>query len=260
MDLGISGRWAIVCASSSGLGLACAEALAAEGVNVVLNGRDGDRLAAAADRIRQTGASGTVIQVQADLLFPAATDALLAACPEPDIVVTNNAGPRPARLRDVTAQDWQRGIEGNLLNHLRLIDRVTDDMCERKFGRIVNITSAMVTAPKPIMAVSSAVRTGLTSVVKALSMELAPYNVTINNVLPERVDTGRMKQISELEAERQGISYEEARAFVASDIAARRFGRPEEVGAACAFLCGSLSGYISGQNLHVDGGTHPSLF
>lgn len=258
MDLGIAGRWAIVCASSDGLGYASAQALVGEGVNVVINGRDPERLARAADQLRAT-AAGEVIGVPADLLDSGTVDALLGACPEPDIVVTNNAGPRPATLREATPADWQRGIEGNFLNHVRLIDRVTDGMCEREFGRIVNITSAMVTAPLAFMAVSSAVRSALTSVVKALSFELAPYNVTINNLLPERIDTGRQRQMAAMVAEQQGITVDDARAQIASTIAAKRLGRPEELGAACAFLCGHLAGYISGQNIHIDGGTYPAL-
>jgi 3-oxoacyl-[acyl-carrier protein] reductase len=235
MDLGIAGRRAIVCASSSGLGYACAAA-----------------------KLR-VEALGAVMPVAGDLLDPATYDALLAACSEPDIVVTNNAGPRPGTLREATPDDWSRGIEGNLLNHLRLIDRVIDGMRQRRFGRIVNITSAMVTTPRAGMTVSSGVRAALTAVAKAVSIEAAADNVTINNLLPERIDSGRMLQMAKFVAERDAISLEEARLRQADAIAAKRLGRPEELGAACAFLCSHLAGYISGQNLHVDGGSYPAL-
>lgn len=259
MDLGIAGRWAIICASSAGLGYACAEALSAEDVNVVINGRDGARLSAAAEKLRGLGGDGQVLEVQGDLIDPDTRKLLLAACPEPDIVVTNNGGPRPGPLRTATAADWNQALEGNMLVHLRLIDSVLDGMCERRFGRIVNITSAMVTTPGPQMAVSSAARAGLTATVKGLSFGAAPYNVTINNLLPRKIDSGRQIEVAHLAAEQEGISFEEARQRQAESIAARRLGRPEEVGAACAFLCSALAGYISGQNLCLDGGTYPAL-
>lgn len=258
MDLGIAGRRAIICASSAGLGYACAEALCAEGVAVVINGRDRDRLAAAADKLRGLG-GGQVTGVQGDLLDPATRELLLAACPEPDIVVTNNGGPRPGPLRTATESDWSWALEANMLVHLRLIDSVIDGMCERRFGRIINITSAMVAMPGPGMAVSSAARAGLTATVKGLSFGAAPYNVTINNLLPYKIDSGRQIQVAQLSAEKEGISFEEARVRQALPIAARRLGRPEEFGAACAFLCSDLAGYISGQNLILDGGTYPGL-
>jgi 3-oxoacyl-[acyl-carrier protein] reductase len=258
MDLGIAGRRAIVCASSSGLGFACAAALAAEGVDVVINGRDPDRLTEAATRLA-TIATGRIDSVTGDLLDPTTYDRLLDACPEPDIVVTNNAGPKPGRLREATQADWTRAIEGNLLNHLRLIDRVLDGMRARGFGRIVNITSAMVTTPRPEMAVSSGVRSALTAVVKGLSIEAAPDNVTINNLLPERIDSGRQIQMANIAVEQDGITFEEARRRQAASIAAKRLGRPEELGAACAFLCSVHAGFISGQNLHLDGGSYPAL-
>jgi len=258
MDLGIAGRWAIICASSAGLGYACAEALSAEGVNVVINGRDGARLAAAADKLRGLG-GGKVVEVQADLLDPGTRELLLGACPEPDIIVTNNGGPRPGPLRTATEADWEQALQGNMLVHLRLIDSVIDGMCERRFGRIINITSAMVTSPGPGMAVSSAARAGLHATVKGLSFGVAPYNVTINNLLPYKIDSGRQVQVAQLSADREGISFEEARRRQTDPIAARRLGRPEEFGAACAFLCSELAGYISGQNLLLDGGSYRGL-
>jgi 3-oxoacyl-[acyl-carrier protein] reductase len=259
MDLGIAGRWAIICASSAGLGLACAEALCGEGANVVINGRDGTRLAAAAEKLRGLAGAGKVVEMQGDLLDPGTRDLLLGACPEPDIVVTNNGGPRPGPLRTATEADWEQGLDGNMLVHLRLIDSVMDGMCQRRFGRIINITSAMVITPGPGMAVSSAARAGLTATVKGLSFGAAPYNVTINNLLPYKIDTGRQIQVAQVTAEREGISFEEARRRQTDPIAARRLGRPEEFGAACAFLCSDLAGYISGQNLRLDGGSYPGL-
>jgi len=259
MDLSIAGRWAIICASSAGLGFACAEALSTEGVNVVINGRDGARLAAAAEKLRALGGGGKVVEVQGDLVDPGTRELLLAACPEPDIVVTNNGGPRPGPLRTATEADWSFGLEANMMVHLRLIDSVIDGMCERGFGRIINITSAMVATPGPGMAVSSAARAGLTATVKGLSFGAAPHNVTINNLLPFKFDSGRQIQVAQLSAEKEGISFEEARRRQTLPIAARRMGRPQEFGAACAFLCSDLAGYISGQNLILDGGTYPGL-
>ena len=259
MDLGIAGRWAIICGSSAGLGYACAEALSAEGVNVVINGRDAARLTAAAEKLRGLEGGVKVVEVQGDPLEPGTRELLLGACPQPDIVVTNNGGPRPGPLRNATEADWEQALEGNMLVHLRLIDSVLDGMCERRFGRIINITSAMEIAPGPGMAVSSAARAGLTATVKGLSFGAAPYNVTINNLLPYKIDSGRQIEVAHVTAEREGISFEEARRRQTLPIAARRLGRPEEFGAACAFLCSDLAGYISGQNLCLDGGSYPGL-
>lgn len=258
MDLKISGKWAILGGSSAGLGFACARALAEEGVNVVLSGRNAERLKASADELRST-TGVQVIGVSGDLTLSDTRAALLAACPEPDILVTNNGGPRPGRLGEANREDWYAAIEGNLLAHLELIKAVIDGMCERRFGRIVNITSAMVTRPAPTMAVSAAVRTALTAASKGLSLDVARYNVTINNILPERIDSGRQQQMAEVAKANEGITYEEARRRQAESIAAKRLGLPEEVGWACAFLCSALAGYISGSNLHLDGGSYPAL-
>ena len=258
MDLGIAGRRALVCASSGGLGFACAEALAAEGVHVVINGRDPARLEQAAATLRRT-ARGEVVAVAGDVTTEAGRQALLAAAPAPDILVNNNAGPKPGDFLDFAHADWLAAFEGNLVAALMLVRAVLPAMVERRFGRIVSITSAMVTTPRSPMALSSGARAGLTAVLKGLSFEVARHNVTINNLLPERVDTGRQLQLAEMAMRRDGITYEEARRRQAETIAAKRLGTPREFGAACAFLCSDLAGYISGQNLHLDGGTYPAL-
>jgi len=258
MDLRIAGRHAIVCASSRGLGRACAEALAAEGVHVVLNGRDPERLESTADEFRSRF-DVEVAAVAADVTTDEGRAALLAVCPDPDILVNNNAGPTPASFLTVEPDEWLRVLEANMVSALVLIRAVLPSMRERRFGRIINITSAMVTTPRPPMTVSAGPRAGLTAVCKAISLEVAPDNVTINNLLPERLDTDRQQFMARRDMELRGISYDEARRAMAESIAAKRLGRPEEFGAACAFLCSDLAGYISGTNLHLDGGSYPAL-
>jgi 3-oxoacyl-[acyl-carrier protein] reductase len=258
MDLGLTGRRAIVCASSRGLGKACARALAAEGVAVVVNGRDPERLAATADEIRAaTGAPVTA--VAADISTEDGRTALLAACPEPDILVNNNGGPPPGRFEDQDHAAWLAALEANLLAPVLLIRTVIGGMRARRFGRIVNITSAMVKAPHSLMGLSTAARSALTAVCKGLSREVAADNVTINNLLPERIDTDRQRFMAELRSTMGGISLEEAYAEMAASIAAGRLGTPDEFGAACAFLCSAQAGYMSGQNLQLDGGSYPGL-
>jgi 3-oxoacyl-[acyl-carrier protein] reductase len=258
VNLGISGRWAIVCASSQGLGRACAEALAAEGVNVVINGRDAERLEKAAAELRSAHPV-EVRTVPSDITTPEGRAALLAVCPEPDILVTNNAGPKPGAFTDVTEEDLARALDLHFYTPLALVRAVVDGMQARRFGRIVNITSAMVTAPNPFMPASAGARTGMTAVMKGLQRQTVADNVTINQLLPERIDSGRQQQMARVEAERDGVSFEEARRRQAASIAAGRFGRPEEFGAACAFLCSAQAGYISGVNLHLDGGSYAGL-
>jgi 3-oxoacyl-[acyl-carrier protein] reductase len=258
MDLGISGRRAIVCASSKGLGRACAEALLSEGVAVVINGRDADRLAATAADLRARY-NAQVEAVVADVTTAAGRAALLAACPDPDILVNNNAGPEPGPFAALDEQAWMDALSANMVAPLLLIRAVLPAMVERKFGRIVNITSAMVTTPRANMALSSGPRAGLTAALKGLTFELAPHNVTINNLLPERFDTDRQVQMANNAMKTQKIEYEEARKRQIQTVAAKRLGRPEEFGATCAFVCSAYSGYLSGQNVHLDGGTYPAL-
>jgi 3-oxoacyl-[acyl-carrier protein] reductase len=258
MDLGIRGRRALLCASSRGLGFACAEALAAEGVEVVLNGRDAIRLdRVAADLAARSGVRVTAIA--ADLATEEGRRVLLAACPDPDILLTNNGGPTPRAFLDIEAEDWSVALAANMVAPLLLIRAVLPTMTQRRFGRIVNITSAMVTTPRPNMMLSSGARAGLTAALKGLSLDVARHNVTINNLLPERFDTDRQHQMAEAAMRRESISYAEARARQIASIAARRLGDPREFGAACAFLCSDLAGFISGQNIHLDGGSYPAL-
>ncbi len=247
-----------MCASTRGLGRACAEALAAEGVDLVVNGREADTVSAlAADLAARydVGARG----VAADLSDSAGRRALLAACPEPDILVTNNAGPPPAVFADVSAEAWSAALQANMLSAVELVQGVLPGMRARRFGRIVNITSAMVTTPHALMTPSVGARAGLTGVMKAVARDVVVDNVTVNNLLPERIDTDRQRQMAEFAVAARGVTLEEAYAEIAATIPAGRLGRPEEVGAACAFLCGAHSGYVTGQNLHLDGGAYGGL-
>jgi 3-oxoacyl-[acyl-carrier protein] reductase len=258
VDLGIRGRRAIVCASTRGLGRACAEALAREGVHVTLNGRDRGALEETAAAIRAAH-DVEVTSVEGDIGRAPTRDALLAACPEPDILVTNNGGPPPGRFQDWDRDAWIAALDANMLAPLLMIRGVLDGMVERRFGRIVNITSAMVKTPLAPMGLSTGARTGLTSVCKALSREVARANVTLNNLLPERIDTARQRSMAELRAKLAGVSVEQAYDEMKAGIAARRLGRPEELGDACAFLCSAQAGFISGQNLQLDGGSYAAL-
>ena len=258
MDLGIQGRKAIVCASSRGLGRACATSLAREGVSVVINGRDAKTLAVAAREIQaETGSD--IIPVAANLDHQEERDRLVAACPDADILINNNAGPPPGRFEDWTHEQWLAGLEANLLAPAMLIRALLPGMKERSFGRIINITSAMVKTPLAPMALSTTARSGLTALCKSISKQAAPFNVTINNLLPERIDTDRQVQMAEVVSKMGGISYEEARAQQVASIAAGRLGLPSEFGDACAFLCSAQAGYISGQNLQLDGGSYDGL-
>lgn len=258
MDLGIRGRKAIVCASSQGLGLACATSLAREGCVVFINGRDASRLEKAVGQIQAaTGARAT--PVVADINTDAGRATLVAACPEADILVNNNAGPTPGKLADWDHAAWVAAVEANMLAPILLIRALLPGMRERRFGRIVNITSAMVKSPRAHMGLSTAARTGLTALSKSLVPEVAMDNVTINNLLPERIDTGRQRYLAERMMKMENIGYEDARARLADTIAAKRFGKPEEFGDACAFLCSVQASFISGQNLQLDGGSYKGL-
>jgi len=259
VDLGIQGRQAIVCASSRGLGRACAEALAREGVHVTLNAREPASLTEAVDAI--AAAHGVEVEgVAGDIAEEETQQALLAACPNPDILVNNNGGPPPGRFADWDRDAWVGALDANMLAPLAMIRAVLEGMSERGFGRIVNITSAMVKTPLSPMGLSTGARTGLTSVCKALSRDVAHANVTINNLLPERIDTARQRGMAELRAKLGGVSIEQAYDEMKASIAAGRLGRPEELGDACAFLCSAQAGFISGQNLQLDGGSYAGLF
>jgi 3-oxoacyl-[acyl-carrier protein] reductase len=259
MDLGISGRTAIVCASSKGLGRGCAQALAEAGCIVVVNGRDAATLEATASQIRaSTGA--TVIAVVADVSTRAGQDALLAAAPEPDILINNNGGPPPKPFRDVSREALLEGVIQNLATPLELVQRVVDGMIARGFGRIVNITSASVLTPLTGLDVSSAARAGLTAFLSGVAREVAHANVTINNVLPGSFDTDRLKSGTARMAAIKGMTPEDFAATRKADIPARRFGTAEEFGNVCAFLASQHAGYITGQNLLIDGGVFRGSF
>jgi len=258
MDLGIQGKKALVCASSQGLGYACALALAQEGCEVFINGRDAQKLHLAAETLRRE-TSASVTPVQADIATEAGRATLLRACPDPDILVNNNAGPPPGKLADWDHAAWIGALESNLLAAAFLIQAILPGMRERRFGRIVNITSAMVKSPHAAMGLSTAARAALTALCKALSREAIVDNVTINNLLPERFDTPRQVFMASRLVQEQGISREEARRQITDTLPAKRFGDPAEFGAACAFLCGSKSGFMTGQNLQLDGGAYCGL-
>jgi len=259
MDLGIKGRKAIVCASSRGLGFACAQALAREGVDVTLNGRNKDALDAAVAQIRESGAAGTISGVVADLNTAEGREALVAACPDADILVNNNGGPPPGAFANWGEEEWAAALQANLLAPTFMIRTLIEGMKARGFGRIVNVTSAMVKSPHPAMGLSTASRSALTALCKGLSREVAAHNVTINNMLPERFDTDRQQQMAELVMKFKGVDYETARAEQVASIPAGRHGRPSEFGDACAFLCSAQAGFITGQNLQLDGGAYEGL-
>lgn len=258
MNLGIEGRTAIVCGSSQGLGLACAQALAQEGVHVVLNGRDAGKLEKTAMALRET-ACGNVIAVTADISTREGQERLLAAAPSADILINNNGGPKPASFIDLDHDAWMTAIAANMIAPLMLTRALLPGMKERRFGRIINITSAMVTTPRPHMTLSAGTRAGLTAAMKGLALDAVRFNVTINNLLPERFDTDRQHQMAKAAMARENISYEEARAKQVESIAAKRLGDPKEFGATCAFLCSAFAGFMSGQNIHLDGGSYPAL-
>lgn len=258
MDLGIKGRKALVCASSQGLGYACALALAEEGCEIFLNGRDEARLHTAAAALRAaTGAQ--VTGVQADINTEVGRATLLAACPAPDILVNNNAGPPPGQLADWDHAAWMGALESNLLAAALLLRAVLPGMRERKFGRVVNITSAMVKTPHAAMGLSTAARAGLTALTRALAREAIVDNVTLNNLLPERFDTPRQEFMAQRMMRELSISRDEARQKIADTLPARRMGRPQEFGQACAYLCSANAGFMTGQNLQLDGGSYWGL-
>lgn len=259
MDLGLKNKKAIVCASSQGLGYACAVALAQEGAHVWINGRFADKLAQSAENIRVATDNPNVFTAVGDLTTDEGRAAIVAACPDADILVNNNAGPKPGTFQDWDRDRWLGAIEGNMLAPIFMIHALLLGMRERKFGRIVNITSAMVKAPRPHQGLSTAARSGLTALCKAISKESVRDNVTINNILPERIYSPRTEFLIKREMNVYDLTYDEAWAKILATIPAGRFGKPEEIGAACAFLCSVQASYICGQNLQLDGGAYPGL-
>jgi 3-oxoacyl-[acyl-carrier protein] reductase len=259
MDLGIHGRQALVCGASKGLGRGCAIALARVGVVVTIVARGREPLEATAAEIRAT-AGVTVNAVATDITTAEGRAAALAACPAPDILVTNAAGPPPGDFRNWTREDWLRALDANMLTPIELIKATVDGMTSRKFGRILNITSSAVKAPIDVLGLSNGARSGLTGFVAGLARKTVRHNVTINNLLPGPFDTDRQKSLLADAARAAGTTPEQVRAERAGANPAGRFGDPLEFGALCAFLASSHAGYITGQNFLIDGGAYPGTF
>jgi len=253
MDLGIAGKWALVCAASKGLGKGCAQALVREGVNVVVTARGDEALQATAAELRALNAKVEVRAVAGDIATPEGRAAALAACPQVDILVNNAGGPPPGDFRDWDRDAWIRALDANMLAPIALIKATVDAMTERGFGRVVNITSGAVKSPIATLGLSNGARSGLTGFVAGLARQsrLASRNVTVNNLLPGAFDTDRL---------RKTIPDEDAWRRRAQAIPAQRFGSAEEFGAVCAFLCGAHAGYLTGQNILLDGGAYPGTF
>lgn len=259
MDLGISGRRAIVCASSRGLGRGCAISLAQNGVHVVINGRDEAALAASEAAIRAVS-DVEVTPVLADVSTPEGQAKLLAACPDPDILVNNNGGPPFKDFRDLDREAMLQGVIMNMITPIELTKAVIDKMVERRFGRIVNITSVSVKMPVAGLDLSSGARAGLTAFLAGVARTVAEHNVTINGILPGFFDTDRLRGGFDATARMLNTSANELADARANEVPAKRFGTPEEFGEACAFLCSEQAGYITGQNLLLDGGRFPGAF
>ena len=253
MDLGISGKRALVCASSKGLGLGCARALAGEGVDLVMNARGAEALEASAEQIRsQFGVS--VDTVACDVTTPQGQEAVLEATGAVDILVNNAGGPPPGMWTDWDREDFIAALDANMLTPIALIKALVPGMMERGWGRVVNITSQSVRAPIPILGLSNAARTGLTGYVAGTARQVAGQGGTINNLLPGLYDTDRATSLDNAVVQQQGITLEQARAQRQATIPAGRYGTIEEFGAACAFLCSDQAGFIIGQNWLLDGG------
>ncbi len=252
MDLGIAGRTAIVCASSKGLGRACAAQLAAEGVIVTISARSAGPLEETAEAIRAVG--GQVTAVACDVTTPEGRAALLKACPAPDILVNNAGGPPPGDFRSWTRDDWIKALDANMLSAIELIKATVDGMIQRRFGRIVNITSAAVKSPIEVLGLSNGARAGLTGFCAGLARQTVRHNVTINGLLPGPFNTDRLSSTLAAVAKHQGKTIEAVAKERAQDNPAGRFGEPDEFGQACAFLCSNKAGFINGQNIVLDGG------
>jgi 3-oxoacyl-[acyl-carrier protein] reductase len=256
MDLGLAGKHAIVCAASKGLGRGCALSLAREGCDLVINARTAETLEATAAEIRDaTGAR--VATVACDITTPEGRERVLAACPEPDILINNAGGPPPGDFRDWDRDDWIKAIDANMLTAIFLIKATVDGMIARRFGRIVNITSGAVKAPIDILGLSNGARAGLTGFVAGVARKTVRHNVTINGLLPGPFDTDRLRSNYIHSAEKSGRPFDEVYAEGAAKNPAGRFGDPAEFGDACAYLCSAQAGFITGQNLLLDGGNFP---
>jgi 3-oxoacyl-[acyl-carrier protein] reductase len=257
MDLGIKGRKALVCAASKGLGRGCALSLARAGVAVTINARNDDALQATATEIREL-TQAPVIAVAADITTPEGRSAVLAACPEPDILINNAGGPPPGDFRDWSRDDWIAALDANMLSAIELIKATLDGMIERRFGRIVNITSGSVKSPISVLGLSNGARTGLTGFVAGLARDVARHNVTINGLLPGAHDTERLRGNLQAAAAKSGQTFADVLAKREASIPAGRVGSAEDFGEACAFLCSQQAGFIVGQNLLIDGGAYNS--
>ena len=261
MDLGLQGKTALVCGASKGLGRGCAEALAKEGVHVTMVARNAANLEQAANAIRALIHTDVVIQVVAcDITTPEGRALALAACPQPDILVNNAAGPPTGDFRDWEREQWIAALDANMLTPIELIKATVDGMMARGFGRIINITSSAVKAPIDVLGLSNGARSGLTGFVAGLARKTVARNVTINNLLPGAFETDRLKSTLMAMAKAEGMGSEEFLASRQTLIPAKRFGQPAEFGAFCAFLCSVHASYMTGQNILLDGGAYPGTF
>jgi 3-oxoacyl-[acyl-carrier protein] reductase len=259
MDLGIAGKWALVCGASKGLGYGCALALAREGVNLVINARTAEALVAAGAAIRaETGVE--VRTVACDITTEVGRLAALAACPQVDILVNNAGGPPPGDFRNWTREHWIAALDANMLTPIELIKSTVDPMIARRFGRIVNITSSSVKAPIEILGLSNGARSGLTGFVAGLARKTVEHNVTINNLLPGQFDTDRLRNTTASAAKNLGKSTDEIAAQRRQLIPAKRFGNALEFGQMCAYLCSQQASYFTGQNVLLDGGAYPGTY
>jgi 3-oxoacyl-[acyl-carrier protein] reductase len=259
MDLGIAGKRALVCAASKGLGRGCALALAQNGVEVTITARNGETLESAARELADA-TGGKVAAVAGDITTPEGRAAALAACPEPDILVNNAGGPPPGDFREWEEADWLKACNANMITAIMLIKATIDGMIARRFGRIVNITSSSVKAPIPQLGLSNGARAGLTGFVAGIARQTVEHNVTINNILPGRFATDRLRSAMAFAAEKSGRPLAEVEGESRAQIPARRFGTPEEFGELCAFICSAQASYITGQNFLIDGGLYPGTF
>jgi 3-oxoacyl-[acyl-carrier protein] reductase len=265
MDLGIAGKWALVCGASKGLGFGCAQALAGEGVNLVINARNPEALAEAAARLAALPGAGKVIAAAADITTAEGRAAVLSVAGGPgvdfDIVVTNAGGPPPGDFRDWDRDAWMKAVDANMLTPIELIKATVDGMAARGFGRIVNITSSAVKAPIDILGLSNGARSGLTGFVAGVARSgIAGKGVTINNLLPGKFATDRLQGTMQAAANKTGKSIDDISQASMNQIPARRFGNAQEFGAICAFLCSQHAGYMTGQNILPDGGLYPGSF
>ena len=262
MDLGIQGKWALVCAASKGLGKGCATALVREGAHVVITARGAEALQATAAELAAMNPAVQVRAVAGDITTVEGRAAALAACPQVDILINNAGGPPPGDFRDWDREAWIKALDANMLTPIELIKATIDAMAGRGFGRIVNITSGAVKAPIDILGLSNGARTGLTGFVAGVARQVrvASHNVTINNLLPGPFDTDRLRATMVGAAQKSGQPLEAVMEARRKLNPTQRFGTPAEFGAACAFLCSVHAGYINGQNLLIDGGGYPGTF